>query len=225
MVDAMMVVKSGAGQPVVDPNDVTWLVVKLPYGEALYPTSHDMIPAGDYVIDIRKKGLDCYPRPEIRKLNWDREGPVERDEDFARTIRDMYRVCSITGTPYCVGIQAAHICPAATNFKIWDVLAEYAFHADVNMTKEFISSGSNGVLLRADLHIAFDAYSITVVQDPTEWWVWRVFALDPAYAGYTGIEFLINRPDDDDDRKRLACTLQLHYMYATQKLAGLWFPV
>ncbi len=48
----------------------------------------------------------------------------------------------------------------------WDALVQYAFGEDVQMTTQFLHGTSNGVLLRADVHIAFDAYAITVVQDP-----------------------------------------------------------
>ncbi|EIW65278.1 uncharacterized protein TRAVEDRAFT_55873 [Trametes versicolor FP-101664 SS1] len=225
MVNAMLSVKSGQGQPLVNPGDGRWLIVQLPYGQALSPTSHVPVPAGEYEISLRQQGLDCYPRPEIQQLNWDKEDKTKRDPNFATLIRNTYGQCVVTGTPYRVDMHAAHICPVSTNFKIWDWLAQYAFHEDVQMTTQFLHSASNGVLLRADIHTAFDAYAITVIQDPNEWWSWQVLAVDPAFAGNTGMPFAINRPADDGDRKRLVCSLQMHFIYATQKYAGAWFPV
>ncbi len=50
--------------------------------------------------------------------------------------------------------------------------------------------------------------------------------MDPDFASdMKGKKFTINCPDDDGDRRRLVCSLQLHFIYAIQKYAGAWFPV
>ncbi len=56
MVNAVLAVKSGPGQPLVTPGDDQWLIVQLPYGQALSPTSHAAVPAGEYEISLRRQG-------------------------------------------------------------------------------------------------------------------------------------------------------------------------
>lgn len=56
MVNAMLSVKSGQGQPLVNPGEGRWLIVQLPYGQALSPTSQVAVPAGEYEISLRQQG-------------------------------------------------------------------------------------------------------------------------------------------------------------------------
>lgn len=105
----MLSVKSGQGQLLVNPGEGRWLIVQLPYGQALSPTSHVAVPAGEYEISLFQQGkftrtievsvniihtsigLDCYPRPEIQQLNWDKEDKTKRDPNVRTFLRRVVR--------------------------------------------------------------------------------------------------------------------------------------
>ncbi|KAI0353167.1 hypothetical protein OH77DRAFT_1407487 [Trametes cingulata] len=226
MVGCRVWIKAGADGVFEEPGPNTWLVVSTAQPpQPVDPAADVLVPAGQYRIVIFGQGLGLYFRYDLNQLNWDNEEKTKRDPEFATRIRNVSAGCSITGVVASQdrvdSLQAAHICPVTTNIGIWNVLAPYVSGTQVQMTKPFLECAWNGVLLRADVHIAFDAFALSVVQVP-DTWEWRVVAFHPSYAGYRGAEFHLRQPDNQDDLERLVATLQLHFYYCTQKHAG--FP-
>ncbi|KAI0369965.1 hypothetical protein BV20DRAFT_945170 [Pilatotrama ljubarskyi] len=226
MVGCRVWIKAGPDGAFEEPGENTWLVVSTAQQpQPVDPTSTDPVPAGEYKIVIYGQGLALYFRYDLNQLNWDNEEKTKRDPTFATLIRGVSVKCSITGVAASQdridALQAAHICPVTTNIQMWNVLAPYVSGTQVLMTKPFLECVWNGVLLRADVHIAFDAFALSVVQVPGNW-DWRVVAFHPSFVDYMGSEFKLRQPDNQDDQERLVATLQLHFYYCTQKLAG--FP-
>ncbi|KAI0641181.1 hypothetical protein C8Q79DRAFT_919826 [Trametes meyenii] len=223
MVESIIVVKAGKGQSRLPPGKDTWQLLSIPLLRPLTPGSTDPLESTLYAVGIVDPGLQIGPRPGLRELNWDNDEKTKRDSNFSTLIRSMYDRCAITGalaSPDRVdSLQAAHVCPVSANRDIWDKLAVYICDTNVNMTAEFLESGSNGVLLRADVHIAFDAFAISVLKVPDKW-VWIIVAFHPSFQNYAGSEFVIKQPEDAGDCERLVCTLRLHFVYAAQKFAG-----
>ncbi|KAI0668717.1 hypothetical protein C8Q78DRAFT_1081095 [Trametes maxima] len=233
MVDPLMVIKVKDGQP-VPPGPETWYIEVPseihggpPYG--LVPGSGTLLGSNNYVLRIvENTGLEAYIRPKIQSLNWDNRERTKRDSTFSKRIREAYTQCAITqshaSSDRIDTLQAAHVCPVSANLDMWDTFANHFFNTDTCMTPEFLESTSNGILLRADIHIAFDIFAISVVQVPGQW-AWRVVVFHPSFQNYANSNFTINQPADAADRERLLCTLRLHFVYATQKFAGKWFPI
>ncbi|KAI0668716.1 hypothetical protein C8Q78DRAFT_241508 [Trametes maxima] len=228
IVESIVVVKAGKGQPRLPPGEDTWQLFSMPLLRPLAPGSIDPLEDTLYSIGIVGLGLQVGPRPGLRELNWDNDEKTKRDSNFSTLIRSVYDRCAITGalaSPDRVdSLQAAHVCPVSANRDIWDKLAVYICDTNMNMTTEFLESESNGVLLRADVHIAFDAFAVSVLPAQGEW-KWTIVAFHPSFQGYAGKAFVIKQPQDAGDCERLVCTLRLHFVYAAQKFAGPPSPV
>ncbi|KAI0641182.1 hypothetical protein C8Q79DRAFT_1014590 [Trametes meyenii] len=231
MVDPLVVIKAQKDSPPVTPGIGTWYIEipsqDPPYG--LTPGSDTLLGSNKYVLCIVKDTeLAAYIRPKIQSLNWDNRERTKRNSSFSTRIRDTYAQCAITQAPASSDrvdtLQAAHVCPVSANLDMWFTFANHFFDANVGMTAEFLESTSNGILLRADIHIAFDIFAISVVQVPGQW-AWRVVVFHPSFRQYANSDFTINQPADAADRERLVCTLRLHFVYATQKFGGKWFPI
>ncbi|KAI0353173.1 hypothetical protein OH77DRAFT_634774 [Trametes cingulata] len=188
----------------------------------LVPHAQAPVQAGTYQI-FALDTLELFVRPGLQDLNWDKNGRTKRKYKWADKIRKVYTRCAITEKPaWSDGVdtlQAAHICPASTVIAAWDYHISRTFEPQpgVQMTKEFLQSEWNGVLLRADLHVAFDRFAISVIRTP---WKWTVVAFHPSYAEHTGTPFEVRCPVDARDIQRLAHTFDLHFLYATQKFGG-----
>ncbi|KAI0770985.1 hypothetical protein BD413DRAFT_613508 [Trametes elegans] len=224
MVQAMLVFKDGDGNH-VRPSTTTWDIVSAT--KRLWATGAALVLPGEYEVRIAQ-GYQGDFRPFYAPHPY---GPIpdgRRDGKFAERVRAANNKCAITlkaaSSDNEDGLQAAHICPVSCEAERWNWQTQHILGRDTTMDDAFLNTVANGVLLRADAHIAFDGFGVTVYRHWEDQWEWTVIALHPSWAAWSGRTFHLNRPTVQQDIDRLLCQLEMHFIFTTQSCTDFQSP-